>query len=314
MKEVIYEHAVCGLGSTLGMVSVMKHIPNPVIIRCEDQPTTDFVNLLLTIFKIPSNEVKCVVGELFYPSLAGVHMDLLKEFSPYHKPEVFSLFGNDVPVNTNKKPCAILAKTGNVSVSFDTLDEINEQPSFPNNRYYSVKEYASIYSLLTRAGYDVISLDNLYITIEEKIEIMNSFGDVFVGYEGGLAHLSHMLRIPTIILPWHHSPDGVDFLPEENKCHHPHTLHIDDDIYFVSDIEEILNWNTTDLLTIIDKLKNNEGNHPVLNSDTKITIKNDDTFINGHIISTPKYIRKFLFDNLPELRYGGKFMKAEQIQ
>jgi len=313
MKEVIYDHAVSGLGSTLGMISTMKHIPNPVIIRCADQPTTDFINLLLTIFKIPSNDVKCVVGELPYPSIAGVHMDLLKEFSPYHKPEVFSLFGNDVPVNTNKKPCAILARAGNVSVSFDTFDEINEQPSFPNNRYYSAQEYASIYSLLVRAGYDVISLDNFYITIEEKIEIMNSFGDVFVGYEGGLAHLSHMLRIPTIILPWHRHSNGVLFLTEHEKSFYPKTLHIDDDIYFVSHIEEILNWNTTDLLTIIDKLKNNEGNHPALNSDTKITIKNYELFIDGVIIDSPKYVRKVLFDTLPELRYGGKFMKVEQI-
>lgn len=314
MKEVIYDHSVSGLGSTLCMISVMKHIPNPVIIRCEDQPTTDFINLLLTIFKIPSNEVKCVVSELFYPSIAGVHMDLLKELSPYHKPEVFSLLGKDIPVNTNKKPCAILSRTGNVSVSFDTFDEINEQPSFPNNRYYSVKEYASIYSLLTRAGYDVISLDNFYITIEEKIEIMNSFADVFVGYEGGLAHLSHMLRIPTIILPWHRHSNGVHFSTEHYKTFYPQTLHIDDDIYFVSDIEEILNWNTTDLLTIIDKLKNNEGNHPVRNPDTKITIKNYAMFIDDHEIDSPKYVRKFLLDNLPELRYGGKFMKVEQIQ
>lgn len=310
MNEITYTYYNCGLGTTLSIISVMIHIPNPVVFR-SNALNIEFLNRLLCIFKIPNSVIRCEIDNSINES-PSQNNDNIKILSPYYKPGILSLFGKDVPINKGKKPCALLSKTADATKNYGTFSDLcDENPGFPNNRYYSLEEYSKIFSLLSRAGYDVITLDDRLTTpIEKKVDIMNSMCDVFIGYEGGLAHLSHMLQIPSIILPWHHSPSGE--LYDVHHCaalSHAKILHIDDNVYFVDNIDQCLNWDTDEFLSIVDSLKNKKGNHPALDNTSTLTLDDGFVFFNNHRIHFPptELSLNFLLSHLPEFKLGGKF-------
>jgi hypothetical protein len=78
--------------------------------------------------------------------------------------------------------------------------------------------------------------------------------DFVIGYEGGIAHLSHMLDTPTFILPWRINT----ILPE--------LLHLDKKTYFCQSVNEVIGWSKFEVLEKVDQLTNKETNNRFLNN------------------------------------------------
>jgi hypothetical protein len=93
---------------------------------------------------------------------------------------------------------------------------------------------------------------------------MNELCECIIGYEGGVCHLAHVLKIPTIILPWHswscdHDKQSLRSLKELHSI--PHTLHLDRKTYFLESPNELLSWLPGELRYKISQLHNNQGNN-----------------------------------------------------
>ena len=141
---------------------------------------------------------------------------------------------------------------------------------------------------------------------------MNELCDAIIGYEGGMAHLAHLLKIPSIILPYHHDgkralyqPDGqVDI----DLLHATHKLHIDRRTYFLNSSDEIINWSPAQLRQTIDNLHNQQGNN-ILFGDT-ITV--DSTTLEVHTCIAglgnispylTEFEKLFIKQHIPELKF-----------
>jgi hypothetical protein len=114
-----------------------------------------------------------------------------------------------------------------------------------------LEEYSKIFQLIKNAGYEVVTLDNQAISLEDKVYWLNEYCDAVIGYEGGLCHLAHSLRIPTIILPWR---------PYESFLNID-SLHLDRRTFFIRDIDEVNKWNRFTLCDTIELLKNEVTNN-----------------------------------------------------
>jgi len=146
------------------------------------------------------------------------------------------------------KPCIALACYQDYEhlKNYDATD-----PNWPNNRYWSLEEYGKLFHLIKDSGYEVVTLDNHAIDLNDKVYCLNEYCDAVIGYEGGLCHLAHTLKIPTIILPWrpYESFLNVD------------SLHLDRRTHFVRQFDEISNWNRFTLADTILMLKNEVTNN-----------------------------------------------------
>jgi hypothetical protein len=195
--------------------------------------------------------------------------DLMKSFVPYFTADTVRLFGQEYPVGRRNKPCIGLAMHhAGGSINNDNPDPLGEKQElkkFPYNKFASYETYSKIIKLITNAGYDVITLNSPKINVEYKSFLLNNLCDCVIGYEGGAAQLAHILKVPTIILPWNYWIDGdthwKDGTPWDPQRIEAHKYHIDRQTYFLKTQEEILTWNREQLKSMIDDLYNNQGNN-----------------------------------------------------
>lgn len=165
--------------------------------------------------------------------------DFFKIYSPYFK----------ICKSKNKKPLIGIASYQNSEV----IEPNNTL--YPNCKIYSINQYAELYKFIKMSGYDIISLDSRDISIEDKAHLIFDFCECVIGYEGGIAHLCHMLDVPYIMLPWHHS------LAEDCEK----LLHLDEQTYFLDSFDQLLSWTPAQLKQCIEGLHagftNNEFVH-----------------------------------------------------
>jgi hypothetical protein len=161
--------------------------------------------------------------------------DLFKVFSPYYK----------VASSKKEKQYIGLACYDNGFV-LDT-------PGFkyPECKFYSINKYAALYKHLKRHGYEIITLDSRSISLKDKIDLISNFCTCVIGYEGGIAHLCHMLDVPYIMFPWRK--------PFDSKL-----LHLDEKTYFLKSLSQILSWNRENLNKCIEDLHNGKSNNELI--------------------------------------------------
>lgn len=123
---------------------------------------------------------------------------------------------------------------------------------FPHHRYYTLEQYTSIIELLKSIGFEVITVDSHQFTLEQKVYILNEMCSCMIGYEGGLHHLAHLLQLPSIVLPW---PNG------QHNRFLEHILHMDTRTYFPTSLDEVLSWNRSRFIDVIDSLCHRQGNN-----------------------------------------------------
>ena len=180
------------------------------------------------------------------------HLESFKLFSRYDQFEKITVLGQSFAIGRRgKKLAAVLINDGNYVKDAEFFSNINNQDDpYPFIKFHTKKTYNEILDLVQATGYDPVIIDSRDISVEHKVFMLNELCDFVIGYEGGMCHLAHSLKIPAVILPWRVVP---------GETQQPDFLHLDRRTYFVRDANEILSWSTTDLKTLIDGLYNETG-------------------------------------------------------
>jgi len=268
-----------GLGANLGHLSMLLHSKHTFEIYGNEGCRTflDPIKESFALDRVTIHDEDGLGGRVdHYPNMN----DNDKFFAPYMNIEHVCYRGyHHLTGLRDKKFIAIACYQR--SDPNEIIEDINYQGNnfaWPKNRYYSIDEYSKIFKLAKRAGYDVITFDSNEINFLEKIHIINLLCDCIIGYEGGMAHLGHVLKIPTIILPWQRNSDGtmldrsdlgdIGFL-------YPWALHLDKKTYFANSINEVLSWSPGQLKEMISRLHEDQGNNPILTPNFKFVIDNE---------------------------------------
>jgi len=239
-----------GLGIIIIQLSFLLAMRKPVtaVVPNANNLVYDFKR----IFQIPDSILTIEQGTDGHPDLES---DELCTYAPYFSSDVIRLFGKEFTTARKKKPCVALAMHhGN------GLGEDMPLKGMPFNKFATAEEYNQIFDQLTSAGYDVLTMNRSDVDVEQKIYMINELCDFVVGYEGGIAQLAHVLKVPAIILPWKYNDMGhAPVYP--GMLYEPHRYHVDRRTHFLNSIDELLSLSQQDLLALVEQLYNNGGNN-----------------------------------------------------
>lgn len=233
------------------------------------------------IFELSDLKIEFISTELPDGLFAN---DCFKIFSPYY-----------VKARKNKnRPCVGMA-CYNGKENIYNLD--NQDFTYPKNKFQPIENYAKIYSMLKELGFDIITLDSKDISRIDKSWIIENLCECVIGYEGGIAHLCHMLDTPFIMFPWNNN-SGLEQL-----------MHLDKKTYFLKDIEELLSWNENKFLEVIDNLRHSLGNNKLLTGLEFINIDEDYIITDIHGNQVPVYFteleKEFFKNNIGHRKLAG---------
>jgi hypothetical protein len=161
--------------------------------------------------------------------------DLFKIYSPYYK----------LPKVSSYKPFI------GISSYQDSQVITPNKTTYPNCKIYSIDQYAELYKFIKLSGHEVVSLDSRSISIEDKAHFISNYCKCVIGYEGGVAHLCHMLNVPYIMFPWQTRFDSK-------------LLHIDEKTYFLNSFDQLLSWTKSDLNNCILELSLGKNNNELV--------------------------------------------------
>lgn len=168
--------------------------------------------------------------------------DFFKMYSPYYT----------VQRPTKARPFIGIACYTDASQIFNNS---NNSTDFPFDKTYPIEENLKIIEFIKMAGYDVITIDSRDTDKITKAHLIKDLCECVIGYEGGIAHLCHMLEVPYFMLPWRSKQHNI---PSEQL------LHLDKKTYFLNNIDELISWNKDDFNQQIAKLNNDQGNNKFL--------------------------------------------------
>lgn len=144
----------------------------------------------------------------------------------------------------------------------------SKKNKYPWNKLYTIDEYKEVFRAARLHGYDVITIDSRKLDLQKKIELLSMCRAV-IGYEGGVAHLTHTLGIPYFMLPWR------NVNKEPLRKSQTHALHMDLKTYFLNDITELLYWNKKYFHKVLRSLDDENGNNLWLNMPEKNRMLDD---------------------------------------
>lgn len=228
-----------GLGTELGVLcTLMDYGVTQLNINCELNNTN--FEKYKKIFNIPDNRLK--INHTSELTNEMEPSDLFKALSPYYK----------IPnLKSDKKFIGIASYQDNTVLE-------TPKNTYPENKLYSITEYANLYKFLKRNGWDVITLDSKDIPLETKAALISDLCECVIGYEGGMAHLCHMLNVPYIMFPWK--------TPFNSKL-----MHLDEKTFFLNSFDQILSWSKEDLDKCISNLHNSITNNEFVNNRQLVT-------------------------------------------
>lgn len=273
---------VKGMGTQLGALSVFLH-SGVKKLEVGDMRIYNAFMEYINIFNIDNLTIE------FYPFTMSnpVHPgDAFKAFSPYYKK----------PRTKKRRPYIGIACYDDSGRVFN-LNDLDL--TYPKNKLYPVENYTEIFKIIKNAGYDVVTFDSKEISKTEKARIIEDLCECVIGYEGGIAHLCHMLDVPYIMLPWRNH-QGLEQI-----------MHLDNKTYFLNSVHELLNWvndNQSMLLETLDKLNNGLGNNKFLNGTSNIQIDNDFKLVENRNVLPIVFNdteKKFFKDHMQLLKVGG---------
>jgi hypothetical protein len=246
-EKISYTTSAMAVGMSISFLSMLMNSDYSFHINVDSEKHS--LIPLKKIYNISDAKLSISVTNDMTENIFWELSDVGKLTSPYLTPDHVNIGGQLIEVkHRTSKPCIALACYQDYEhlKNYDSTD-----PNWPNNRYWSLEEYGKLFNLIKDSGYEVITLDNHAIDLNDKVYWLNEYCDAVIGYEGGLCHLAHTLQIPTIILPWrpYESFLNVD------------SLHLDRRTHFVRQFDEIFNWNKFTLSDTVEMLKNDVTNN-----------------------------------------------------
>ena len=280
-----YEISGMALGTSISILSLLLDAGKPLVLHAPSEYT--LIRDLKRILNIPDDKLTIVTKEILEDDIWPKTGDMAKMFSPYMSSDTINLFGQQYVVGRRNKPC--------IGIAIGKTDDKLESNSFPHNRYYPRNHWVKLFELLTRTRYDIITFDNLDVSIEQKIYMMNELCDCIIGYEGGICHLAHVLKIPTIIFNWRYFTDGTLFSHNQHICE----LHLDKKTWITQSEDEILSWTPENLERKIKNLYDDKGN----NTNQSIHSSVKEWLSNTALLSL--WTREFILAHIKNPQLGG---------
>jgi hypothetical protein len=286
-----------GLGIIITQLCFLLAMGRPVRAVVSNQ--NNVIYDLKRIFNISDDVLTIETGTHGHPDL---ETDELCTYAPYFQTPTINLFGRQFVTDKRNKPCVALAMHHN-----GDLTDPTGQYGMPYNKFATAEEYNKIFQKLTADGYDVVTMNQTSMTLEQKIYVLNEMCDFVIGYEGGLGHLAHVLQIPYICLPWKLNDMGHTG-EQPGLWYEAHRFHPDRRTWFLRSVDEFLSWTRQDLKNMIDKLHNQQGNNVLFIPETTIDPKTLKIKSANGMDLTPRimwcqtrgqYTSKFIKEHLP---------------
>lgn len=261
MEEITLDlnnHHSVGLGDNLCLISALANLPPPINLRVDERHNTFYkLSQYKRIFRIPDAQLKVTKIPFKDGNLNNVGWPI-KLFSDYYRPTHVNIKGQTLKVkHANDKPCIAIA------CSTDLSGPANE---WPWCRSRSFEFWGQLMAWVKKMGYEVITIDQPYHDLESKIELMVNNCRAIISYEGGMAHLAHMLDLPCFILDWN--------LPSPSTTldrFHCEFVHMSKSVYIVRNDGELFSWDKNEFDTRIFALENGEGNNRLMNGSAKFS-------------------------------------------
>lgn len=254
-----------GIGAQIILLSTLLDTKQKINI-IHRQINKSFVDLV-RIFNISPDKINFTIDATAPCDNNYLHRlnDCSKFFSPYLTYNTVNVLGQQVSLQTNRTMKRYIAVCyANGDNGLPPGKNLSNDPPF--NRYHNKEFWINVVDLIISAGYEVITINTLTTSLDDKIYQLVKFCDAVITYEGGIAHLAHCLKIPTIIMPWR----TTDFQDAKKIPYYEHSLHIDTRTWFLKDHTEILNYSVEDLRSKIDSLYNEAGNNFFLSNKCKL--------------------------------------------
>jgi hypothetical protein len=286
-----------GLGTIIIKTSFLLALSRSVtaVVPNADNLIYDFKR----IFQIPDSQLTIELGTNGYPDL---ETDELCTYAPYFHSNHVRVLGKEYSTSPKRKPCVALAMHHDGGLTDPT-----GHYGMPYNKFATADEYNQLIQHLTAQGYDVITMNQSGMMLEQKIYLLNELCDFVVGYEGGLGHLAHVLQIPYFCLPWRLNDMGHPGV-QPGLWLEAQRFHPDRRTWFLKNTAEFLSWNKDQLTHMINRLHDQQGNNILFDPGTTldpVTLKISTK--NGHDL-TPRimwcetrgaYTTAFVREHLP---------------
>jgi hypothetical protein len=265
MQEITVElnndHSV-GLGDNLCFLSAMANLPPKVNLLVSNQYNTfEKLTHYAKIFRISKSQLEIVEREH-----SGTFSNTgwpIKMFTDYYKPAFVNVNGSVIKLNNNvDKKCIAL-------VTASELDPTGEN-RWPWCRNRPIAYWANIFAWLKSMGYEVITLDHPYFDLETKIEILAKHCKAIISYEGGMAHLAHIMNIPCFLVDWQHPSPSTTF-----STFHCDLVHMSNSVYILRDDNEMFQWDLEQFDKKISKLTRGQTNNRFLSKEFTFEIVNE---------------------------------------
>ena len=267
-----------GLGIIITQLSFLMAMHKKIVAVAPE--SSNIIHDLKRIFLISDDRLTIELGTHGHPDLAT---DELCTYAPYYCPDTIQVLGQTFSTARKKKPCVALTMHhpggyGNSKIGFN----------MPNNKFATPEEYEQVFSMLTQMGYDVITMNQNSVNLEQKVYLLNQLCDAVIGYEGGVGHLAHMLQIPYIVFPWRLDHFGQPELEKDVLWYETQRFQPDRRTWFLKNVEELLSWTRADLLNMIDCLYNLGGNNILFDPDTVMNPETYQIFAKNGMDLTPR--------------------------
>jgi hypothetical protein len=268
------KHSV-GLGDNLCLLSALANIPDKVnLYASNDHQTFEKLSDYSRIFRVPKNRL-----ELKETSYSGQFPNTgwpIKVFSSYYRPLSVYVNGQVIKLDhSQEKKCIAVAGF------YATPTEGDDVRSWPWCKRRDLEYWQRIFGWLKSMDYEVITVDRAGFNLEDKIELLAKHCKAIISYEGGMAHLAHMLRLPCFLIDWK-LPSPSTTLGE----FHCDFVHRSETVYIVRDDEELFGWDADKFAHMVFLLNQGQTNNRLVNGSHRIEFVNDRIYNDIKVVET----------------------------
>lgn len=254
-----------GVGDAILAISAFAKLDIPILIKTSVRSNA-IIGKLIEIFGLSKLQTMIVdYPELIQGEHSGksgwnlIHRYRDDKSFRYFTPDSININGNVYAVNKKTVKPFIGLFMHNGAQPFQNL--VTMQPnSYPACKYYSAEFWQKVQTFVLSADYDIMIINSWNVSVEQKIYLLNEFCSAVIGYEGGLCHVAHALRIPTFILPW-----TTNLFYADNRVYQDAScFHLDKKTWLLSSAQELLDYSTNEFNKKISDLQQDKGNIPFI--------------------------------------------------
>ena len=252
-----------GFGDLLCVLSVLHDSKQSIEIYCDNQYNQyKLLQEITTTLNIPKDRIDIIFNADHAGDFSGGCY--LKLFNNYYYPDTVNLNGQQITVDdpNRVKPYVGLACYSGVGSPHDIFqsDPVPGKDRMPGCRYRPIGFWSQIFTQVKGFGYDILTLDQP-TNLEFKISQLLNCSAV-ICYEGGIAHLCNMLRIPTIVLDWQWPNISAQFGDFQVEV-----LHQSATAYILKDDKKLLNMCKKEFESLVESLQQGHGNNRLFSGE-----------------------------------------------